>query len=69
MVGFHCGDRKKLKFFLNERPIHLEGCPQGACDSEDFLSHYGRDADQDFDLICQKDEAEDRRQSTEAEDY
>ena len=30
----------KLQFFLNERPIDLDGCPQGSCSSATFLNQH-----------------------------
>ena len=30
----------KLQFFLNERPIDLDGCPQGSCNSATFLNQH-----------------------------
>ena len=41
MVGYQCQGRKKLKFYLNERPVSIEGCEANQlCNAEDFTHRF-----------------------------
>jgi hypothetical protein len=52
MVALDCGNEKRLKFYLNERPVDLAGCPGGSCDAADFVQYYTEKASQDFEQVC-----------------
>ena len=40
VVGLECDDGIKLKFFLNEREVEIEGCPKNICDITKFKDKY-----------------------------
>ena len=58
MLVFDCGGEKRLRFYLNERPTHVAGCPKGACTSSDFINYYSGKANQDFGQVCKTDKSE-----------
>ena len=38
VVGMRCGEREKIKFYLNERVVNVDGCKDNICDVGEFLS-------------------------------
>ena len=52
---FTCDDGgHRVAAYVQERPVHLPGCPDHLCPFDDFMAAYGPVAtDCDFDRICQ----------------
>ena len=44
----------RLQFFLNERPVDLDGCPQGSCNKAQFLNSHAIKgvAGRTFEEVC-----------------
>ena len=40
VVGMRCGEREKIKCYLNERVVNVDGCKDNLCDVREFISKY-----------------------------
>ena len=54
IVGFNCDQGKKLKFYLNEKPVKVNGCVhENDCDAEDFVNYNQHYAVDNLDEVCE----------------
>lgn len=54
VVGYQCEGRKKLKFYLNERPVSIEGCDEDhLCNAEDFIQRFQKYSAETLGNICE----------------
>lgn len=56
VVKYNCPERDQVKFFLNEKLLHLDGCQaNGACDWQTLRERYAHYADGNCDhIFCNK---------------
>ena len=53
VVGYQCQGSKKLKFYLNERPVSVEGCNGNQlCDATDFIQRFQKYSAETLGTIC-----------------
>ena len=54
VVGFNCDQKMKLKFYLNEKPVKVNGCiNESSCDVEDFINYNEKFAADNLDDVCE----------------
>jgi len=54
VVGFNCDQRMKLKFYLNEKPVKVNGCNnENSCDVEDFVNYNEEFTADHLDDVCE----------------
>ena len=56
VVGLKCGDSNKLKFFLNEKEVQVNGCSNSEnelCEAQNFIDYNEQFSVDTLDDICQ----------------
>ena len=53
VVGMRCGEREKIKFYLNESVVNVDGCKDNLCDVGEFISKYSKFAFSTLREVCE----------------
>jgi len=52
VVGMRCGGENKIKFYLNERVINVDGCKDSLCDAAEFRAKFEKLAFHNLRTVC-----------------